>query len=89
MIKKFFVPMALICAAAALPACGGQVDQSCDDVEKYQLATPGRRIEPPDDLDKLNELREVPLPKASPRPPRAAGAPCLDLPPSVLSGDSE
>ncbi len=72
----------------AASACGGG-DQikSCDEVRRYQLAEEGKRIDTPDDLDDLEPLREMPLPKASPRPPRPEGSPCLDLPPSVLTGE--
>ena len=80
--------IAWICVAvgmAALSGCGGTPDKSCDEVRLYQLAAEGKRIETPDDLDELNALKEIPLPQASPRPPRPAGSPCLDLPPSILS----
>lgn len=70
---------------AALSGCGGTVDRSCDDVRAYQLAAQGRRISPPDDLDPLDELKEIPLPEASPRPERPKGSPCLDLPPNILT----
>lgn len=65
--------------------CGGNVDQSCDDVRVYQLAREGKRIEVPADLDPLDELREIPLPDASPQASRETGSPCLDLPPNVLA----
>lgn len=69
----------------AISGCGGTVDRSCDDVRIYQLAGEGKRIQVPDDLDPLDELREMPLPEASPRDERPAGAPCLDLPPNILA----
>jgi uncharacterized lipoprotein len=71
---------------SGMTACSGDKARSCDDVQKYQLAAEGERIETPDDLDDLDPLREMPLPEASPRPPRPEGSPCIDLPPSVLSG---
>ena len=71
---------------AGVSACSGDRARSCDDVERYQLAVEGKRLETPDDLDELEPLREMPLPEASPRPPRPEGSPCIDLPPSVLSG---
>jgi uncharacterized lipoprotein len=71
----------------AVSACGsGNELKSCDEVQRYQAAAEGKRIETPDDLDDLEPLREMPLPKASPRPERPEGSPCLDLPPSVLTG---
>ena len=71
---------------SGLAACSGDKSRSCDDEQRYQLAAEGERIETPDDLDDLDPLREMPLPEASPRPPRPEGSPCIDLPPSVLSG---
>lgn len=68
---------------------GGEIDQTCDDVRTYQLAEEGRRLETPEGLDDLDEFREMPLPQASPRPARPPGQPCLDLPPSILSGDDD
>ncbi len=68
-------------------ACGGAVELSCEEPELYQLAERHERVEAPDDLDDLEPLREMPLPEASPAPPLPAGSPCIDRPPSVLSGD--
>lgn len=73
-------------ALVGLSACGG-VDLTCEDPEVYQLAERHDRIEAPEDLDDLEPLREMPLPEASPAPPRPPGSPCIDRPPSVLSGD--
>ena len=80
----------LLVASAAvfgIVACGGNETRSCDEVQAYQLAEEGKRVETPADLDPLNPLNEMPLPEASPRPPRPAGSPCIDLPPSVLTGN--
>ena len=74
----------LLVAMPALTACIGAPDKTCDEVRLYQLAAEGRRLETPEDLDSLDGLREIPLPQASPRPPRPEGSPCLDLPPSIL-----
>lgn len=74
----------LLATLAAMSGCGGTPDRSCDDLRIYQLAAPGKRIAPPDGLDPLDEIKEIPLPDASPRPERAKGSPCLDLPPNVL-----
>ncbi len=72
----------------ALSACGGDpAIRSCDDPELYEEAERHERIETPEDLDDLELLRELPLPEASPAPPRPTGSPCIDLPPSVLTGD--
>mgnify|MGYP001812566444 CR=1 FL=1 len=72
-----------------LAACGGTQDLTCDEEQAYQLAQEAPYVRSPDDLDELDEFRRLPLPEASPRPPREKGSPCLDLPPSILSGDDE
>ncbi len=71
----------------AVSGCGGTVDRSCDEVRLYQLAQEGKRIQVPENLDPLDELKEIPLPEASPQAARAIGSPCLDLPPNILSTD--
>ena len=80
--------LVLLISLWAISACGSSNQfKSCDEVKSYQLAAKGPRIETPDDLDDLEPLREMPLPQASPRPERPEGSPCLDLPPSVLTGE--
>ncbi len=89
--KTLLKVLATLSAALVTGGCGigGEIDNTCDEVRSYQLATEGRRIEAPEDLDELDPFREMPLPQASPRPPRPAGRPCLDLPPSILGGDDD
>ena len=94
MISKAVVKaLAATSMALVLGGCGsgGEIDRTCDEVRTYQLAQEGRRLEVPEDLDELDQFREMPLPEASPRPPRPAGRPCLDLPPAILgtSDDEE
>ena len=72
-----------------LSACGGNPMQSCDDPELYQEAERHEKVEAPEDLDDLEPLREMPLPEASPAPPRSPGSPCIDLPPSILTGGED
>ena len=79
--------LVVLTSVLALAGCGGEVNLTCDDVQRYQLAAGGKRIEAPEDLNDLDPLRELPLPSAAPRPPRPEGSPCLDLPPTILSGD--
>ena len=83
---KITVLLLIVALLSGLAGCSGDKARSCDDVQRYQLAAEGQRIETPNDLDDLEPLREMPLPQASPRPPRPEGSPCIDLPPSVLSG---
>lgn len=73
-----------ILLASAAAGCGGTVDLTCDEQEFYETATEGKRIEVPEGLDNLDELKEIPLPQASPREERPEGSPCLDLPPTIL-----
>ena len=74
-----------IALAFGLAGCFGEPALvTCDEVESYQLAQEGKRLEVPEDLDALDENKEIPLPEASPRPERPEGSPCLDRPPSVL-----
>lgn len=75
------ITIALLSVAAG---CGGTVDLTCDEVKFYELAKEGKRIEVPEGLDALDELKEIPLPEASPREARPKGSPCLDLPPAIL-----
>lgn len=82
---KYFGMAVLVATLAALSGCGGTPDRSCDDPRLYQLAAPGKRITPPDGLDPLDQIKEIPLPDASPMPERAKGSPCLDLPPNILN----
>ena len=75
-----------ISAASLFAGCGGTADITCDEPEYYQSAKIGKRVEPPEGLDDLDPLREMPLPEASPREPRPAGSPCFDRPPKVQIG---
>ena len=73
---------------AVLAGCSGTVELACDEVQTYQLAVDSKRVEVPEDLDALEPLREMPLPEASPQPPRPPNSPCIDLPPGVTIGSS-
>jgi uncharacterized lipoprotein len=86
---KYLITVVIVFLLLGISACSGaNRAKSCDDVRRYQLAERGDPVKAPDGLDELNELREMPLPEANPRPPRPEGSPCLDLPPSVLSSGS-
>lgn len=66
-----------------LSACGGEVDLTCEKPQAYQESVEYRKLQVPDDLDPLEPLREIPLPKANPAQERPPGSPCVDLPPRV------
>ncbi len=71
---------------SGLAGCGGTIDLSCDDARLYELAQRGKRVESPEGLDALDELKEIPLPEASSKQMRTPGTPCIDRPPSVSTG---
>ncbi|MDH3336512.1 MAG: hypothetical protein OEM85_01395 [Gammaproteobacteria bacterium] len=68
---------------ASLVACGGSSELTCDE-GSYKKAVRGPQVDTPADLDGLDPLKEMPLPSASPREDRPEGAPCLDMPPTVI-----
>lgn len=78
--------LALVVLMSGLAGCGGSIDLTCDEARLYETAARGKRIESPDGLDPLNELKEIPLPEASSKQTRTPGAPCIDRPPTVGVG---
>ena len=76
----------LLSLVVGLTACGGQAELKCEEASVYTVAAQVKRIKTPDDLDDLEVLKEMPLPEASPRKPRAADAGCLEKPPSIMDG---
>jgi len=68
---------------SGLAACGGSKEITCDE-GPYRDAVRAPRVQSPADLDSLDPLREMPLPEASPRPPRPEDSPCLDSPPMTM-----
>lgn len=83
MAVSSFIPALLL--LGSLASCGGDrlVDNTCDDPQRYQRAVAGRRVVAPEGLDPLDELAEMPIPKAQDAPVRAPGLPCIELPPAV------
>ena len=71
----------LLLAATMTAACNSA--PTCDELAFYETATGGKRISAPDDLNELDEFKEMVIPEASPRPPRDLSAGCLDLPPTL------
>ncbi len=69
--------------AAALMVTGCSSAPTCEELAFYESATGGKRIVAPEDLDSLDEYKEMVIPEASPRPPRDMTAGCLDLPPTL------
>ena len=75
--------IAMLSAAACAP------DLTCSDPQEYQFAREGERVVAPDGLDGLVQTNEMEIPRASPRDPRPANAPCLDLPPTIQAASDE
>ncbi|MGB5720749.1 MAG: hypothetical protein WBM34_08645 [Woeseiaceae bacterium] len=77
-----------VAIAASIAACGGDdvIDQTCDEVQRYQQVVPSKRVQVPEGLDPLNERAEMPIPKAKDAPVRPPGSPCIELPPSAGAG---
>ena len=74
----FFLP-----TAALIMITGCNSAPTCEELAFYETAEGGRRIVSPDDLDPLDEYKEMVIPEASPRPPRDLSAGCLDRPPTL------
>ena len=74
-------------AIAGLSACGGdpELNYTCDEPQLYQAVQEGRRVEPPEGLDPLDEFAEMPIPRAEDAPVRPPGSRCIELPPSIQS----
>jgi hypothetical protein len=75
--------IATLMIIAGLAGCGGESNLTCDEPSRYQQSTLHNGVRSPEDLDDLDTLRAMPLPKANPAPERPAGSPCLELPPRV------
>ena len=56
MTIKYTNLLVLVALLSFVSACSGDKARSCDDVQRYQLAVEGERIETPDDLDDLDPL---------------------------------
>ncbi|HZD52227.1 MAG TPA: hypothetical protein VE175_04215 [Woeseiaceae bacterium] len=79
-MMKIALVSALSTLVVFLSGCGGT--PACMETQPYQRSRLGKHIESPEGLDSLDAQREMTIPEASPRPPRAANAPCLELPPT-------
>ena len=79
---------ALLCGLS-LSACGGNdtKEVDCEASLKYQNRVEGRRIVAPEGLDALNEMAEMPIPKADPNAPQRQAGVCNDMPPVIRVGD--
>lgn len=79
---RWFCALAL---CASLAACGGNGTREidCEANLKYQNRVEGKRIVAPEGLDPLNELAEMPIPRADPNAPQMPPGVCNDRPPVI------
>ncbi len=75
----------LLTSTSLLSACIFGGPPKCETDGRYQLSQAGERIEAPDGLDDLQPYKEMTIPEASPRQPRADSDRCLEAPPSISS----
>ena len=72
---------------SSLAACGkDRFMAKCDEPEAYQSVVASKRVVVPDGLDSLDDIKEMPIPKAE-TPPRPEGAGCLASPPALGAGN--
>ena len=72
-----------LCMSVA--ACGGNdtKEVDCGAAIEYQNRVEGPRVVAPEGLDSLNELAEMPIPRADPNAPKHAPGVCNDVPPMI------
>ena len=80
--------IALLCGLS-LAGCGGndtrEVD--CEASLEYQNRVEGKRIVVPQGLDALDEMAEMPIPRADPNAPQRPAGVCNDMPPVISMGN--
>ncbi len=79
----------LLAFTVAVMVTGCNSAPTCDELAFYESAEGGKRIEAPEDLDGLDQYKEMVIPEASPRPPRDLSAGCMDRPPTLKTSESE
>jgi hypothetical protein len=73
----------MVCASLA--ACGGNdtKEVDCEASIEYQNRVEGQRVVAPEGLDQLNDLAEMPIPRADPNAPQMPPGVCNDRPPMI------
>ena len=79
----------LLAFTVAVMITGCNSAPTCDELAFYESAEGGKRIEAPEDLDGLDQYKEMVIPEVSPRPPRDLSAGCMDRPPTLKTSESE
>ena len=69
----------------SVAACGGNDTKEidCGAAIQFQNRVEGPRVVAPEDLDSLNEMAEMPIPRADPNAPKHAPGVCNDVPPMI------
>ena len=77
--------MSVLMLCASLTACGGNdtKEVDCGASLRYQNREEGQRDAAPEGLDSLNEMAEMPIPRADPNALRMAPGVCNDVPPMI------
>ena len=80
--------LAVLLSATLMAACGNNEPREvdCDANLKYQNRVEGRRVVAPEGLDQLDELNELPIPRADPNAPQMPAGVCNDAPPVIRTG---
>ena len=80
--------LAVMLMATLVSACGNNEPREvdCDANLKYQNRIEGQRVVAPEGLDQLNELAEMPIPRADPNAPQMPEGVCNDAPPVIRAG---
>ena len=81
--------LGVLVVVVSLVACGGNKTREvdCEANLKYQNRVEGKRVVAPEGLDQLDDLAELPIPRADPNAPKPPAGVCNDEPP-VISGGS-
>ncbi len=77
--------LAVLLLGASLAACGGNKPKEVDCKQglRFQNREVGKRVVAPEGLDQLDELAEMPIPKADPDAPPPPPGECADMPPTA------
>ncbi len=78
----------MLAVLVALAACGGNETREvdCEANLEYQNRVEGKKVVAPEGLDQLNELAEMPIPRADPNAPQPPAGVCIDEPPVIGAG---
>ena len=86
-----YLAIVTLVASTVLSGCGGggDIKEICEGPRPYQAVRETKRVVVPDDLDSLEEFKEMPLPRAASSTPVIAEGKCLESTPPILSGSTK